>query len=47
VPRHYGLPVAGIATLADIVAYLQVKPEMAGNLQAVLRYREQYGISGE
>ncbi len=47
VTRHYGLPVTGIATLADIVAYLQSQPEMAGNLQAVLRYREQYGISGE
>ena len=47
VTRHYGLPVTGIATLTDIVAYLRSRPEMAENLQAVLRYREQYGISGE
>jgi len=47
VTRHYALPVTGIVTLADIVDYLQGKPEMAENLQAVLRYREQYGISGE
>jgi orotate phosphoribosyltransferase len=47
VTRQYGLPVTGIATLADIIGYLQTRPEMAENLQAVLRYREQYGISGE
>jgi orotate phosphoribosyltransferase len=47
VTRHYGLPVASIATLTDIIAYLRSRPEMAENLQAVLRYQEQYGISGE
>jgi orotate phosphoribosyltransferase len=47
VARHFGLPVTGIATLADIIAHLRNRPEMAENLQAVLRYQEQYGISGE
>jgi orotate phosphoribosyltransferase len=47
VQRDYGLPVTGIATLEDIVAYLRGQPQLAENLRAVLRYREQYGISGE
>ncbi len=47
VTRHYGLPVTGIVTLTDIVAYLRSRSDMAENLHAVLRYREQYGISGE
>ena len=44
VARDYGLPVIGIATLADIIAYLRDVPEMAENLQAVSLYKQQYGV---
>ena len=44
VAQQYGLPVTGIATLADIIGYLQHRPEMAENLQAVSLYKQQYGI---
>jgi len=40
----YGLPVTGIITLADIIGYLQQRPEMAENLQAVMCYKQQYGV---
>jgi len=44
VAQDYGLPVTGIATLADIIGYLQNQPEMAENLHAVSRYKQQYGV---
>ena len=44
VAQDYGLPVTGIATLADIIGYLQNRPEMAENLHAVSRYKQQYGV---
>lgn len=44
VAQQYGLPVTGIVTLADIIGYLRQRPEMAENLQAVMRYKQQYGV---
>ena len=44
VAQDYGLPVTGIATLADIIGYLQHRPEMAENLHAVSQYKQQYGV---
>ncbi|MBS4097889.1 MAG: orotate phosphoribosyltransferase [Sulfuricella sp.] len=44
VTRHYGVPVTSIASLADIVEFLRTQPEMADNLDAVMRYRQQYGV---
>lgn len=44
VARDYGIPVITIVTLADLMAYLGEKPEMAEHLNAMRRYREQYGI---
>jgi len=43
VREQYGLPVVAVATLDDLVAYLGERPELAQNLHAVARYREQYG----
>lgn len=43
VARDYGLPVVSIASLDDLVGYLQVRPDMAQHLQMITRYREQYG----
>jgi orotate phosphoribosyltransferase len=39
----YGIPVVAVASLDDLCAYLGGRPELAQNLQAVSRYREQYG----
>jgi orotate phosphoribosyltransferase len=45
VEREYGMPVISIATLEDLVAYLQTDKKMSSNLAAVSRYRAQYGVS--
>ena len=44
VQKAYGIPVVAVATLDDLLAYLGGRSELAQNLQAVLRYRQQYGI---
>jgi orotate phosphoribosyltransferase len=44
VREDYAMPVLAVADLDDLLAYLGGKPELAQNLQAVIRYREQYGI---
>src|SRR4051812_45181967 len=44
VTRTLGLPVASIATLDDLVAYLRRQGEMARELQSVDLYRRQYGV---
>lgn len=38
------LPVASIATLDDLMGYLQERGEMARELQRVVSYRSQYGV---
>ena len=45
VEQHYHMPVISIATLEDLVAYLQTDQAMSPNLAAVNRYREQYGVA--
>lgn len=45
VERDYHCKVISIVTLGDVVSYLEEKPEMADQLAAVHRYREQYGIT--
>jgi orotate phosphoribosyltransferase len=45
VRQTYGLPVASIATLDDLVAYLRGKGGMARELQRVDSYRSQYGVA--
>ena len=43
VQQSFGLPVASIATLDDLVGYLESEGGMARELQMVSRYRHQYG----
>jgi len=45
VSRDYSLPVIAIATLADLVTYLQNQPAMTHDLQRVSEYRRQYGAA--
>ena len=45
VTQVYGIPVVSIATLDDMIVYLRLMPGMAQNLQAVLEYKNQYGVS--
>jgi len=42
VQNSYGIPVISIATLDDLLGYLQADPTMAAHLQAVQSYRERY-----
>jgi len=44
VRQSYGMPVVAVATLDDLFAFLGDRPDLAQNLHAVARYREQYGI---
>ena len=44
VMRDYGIPVAAIAGLGDLMAYLGQHPEFAAHRASVARYREQYGV---
>ena len=45
VERNYDMPVISIATLEDLVAYLQRDGSLSLNLAAVKKYREQYGVA--
>ncbi|MBB5017999.1 orotate phosphoribosyltransferase [Chitinivorax tropicus] len=44
VELEYGIPVISIASLDDLVAYLETQPAMKNNLEAVARYRAEYGV---
>jgi orotate phosphoribosyltransferase len=44
VERDYGMPVASIVTLNDVITYLQEKGGMEAEIQAILNYRKEYGI---
>jgi orotate phosphoribosyltransferase len=45
VRSQFGIPVISIATLDDLTAFLQSRPDMAQQLQSVLHYRKEYGAS--
>jgi orotate phosphoribosyltransferase len=45
VRSQFGIPLISIATLEDLTAYLGARADMARQLQAVERYRKQYGVS--
>lgn len=47
VQLSYGIPVVSIATLDDLLGYLQDEAEMMQNLLAVRSYRDQYGVKNE
>jgi len=43
VEGSYGIPVISVASLDDLIAYLQGSPELAQHLTAVTQYRAHYG----
>ena len=45
VRNQFGIPVISIATLADLAVFLGARADMARQLQAVERYRKEYGVS--
>ncbi len=45
VRQSYNIPVISVATLDDLVDYLKTDPSHAPDLEAVRRYREQYGVA--
>ncbi|QDQ27227.1 orotate phosphoribosyltransferase [Chitinimonas arctica] len=45
VEKQYGIPVIPIAKLTDLIAFLHGKAELERNLQAVERYRAEYGVA--
>ena len=44
---NFGIPVLAIATLDDLLAYLQGEADMAQNLSAVQSYRDRYGVKND
>lgn len=47
VQRNYNIPVVPIATLGDLLGYLQDEEGMTGNLQAAKLYRDKYGVKND
>lgn len=45
VSQKYGIPVIAIASLGDIMFYLEKNNEMAAHQQAVAAYRQKYGVA--
>jgi orotate phosphoribosyltransferase len=45
VQETYKIPVISVATLNDLVAYLKTEQARAADLDAVGRYRDQYGVT--
>jgi orotate phosphoribosyltransferase len=44
VREQYGLPVVAVANLMDLIGYLKTDTEWSERLNAVSKYREQYGV---
>ena len=47
VRRNYGIPVVSIATLDDLLGYLQGEAALVQNLAAVQSYRNRYGVKND
>ncbi|MDD2721160.1 MAG: orotate phosphoribosyltransferase [Gallionella sp.] len=47
VRRDYGIPVIAIATLDDLLGYLQGESELTENLGAVRAYRDLFGVASD
>jgi len=45
VERNYGIPVVSIVNLDDLIVYLQAEQSARQHLEAVLAYRQRYGIA--
>jgi len=44
IEQHYSLPVTSIIKLADLIEHLKSSADSSATLDAVQRYRDQYGI---
>ena len=44
VERDFGIPVISVASLADLIVFLNSQSNLQSDLSAVKTYREQYGI---
>lgn len=44
VERDYNMPVISIVSLNDLIEYLEEKGDMADELAAIRKYREEYGV---
>jgi orotate phosphoribosyltransferase len=44
VERDFNTKVISIVTLADVISYLEEKPDMVDSLASIRKYREDYGI---
>ncbi len=47
VQRNFAIPVISIATLDDLLGYLQTEDETVQNLAAVQSYRDRYGVTND
>jgi len=47
VQRNYGIPVISIATLNDLLGYLQGEAGMRRSLSAIQSYRDRYGVKND
>jgi orotate phosphoribosyltransferase len=47
VQQNYDIPVIAIATLNDLLGFLQDEPEMVANLGAVQAYRDLFGVEND
>jgi len=45
VRSQFGIPVISIATLDDVATFLHARADMAQQLQSVVRYRKEYGVT--
>jgi orotate phosphoribosyltransferase len=45
VRRDYGMPVIAIATLDDLLGFLQGRPDLVQNMQQIADYRRVYGAA--
>ena len=45
VEQTYGIPVISIATLDDLIGFVRSEPALGSHLDAVLAYRERYGVA--
>lgn len=44
VEQEYGMPVVAIASMANLIEYIEQQPELAQYLPSMLNYREKYGV---
>ena len=45
VERDYGIPVIAVASLQDLMAFLEGRPDLAAFRPAIGAYRDRYGVA--